>query len=241
MGIRNLLLFAASIVLCGCGEKRENDAVRIALSADYPPFEYVEDGKIVGFDVDLGRAVAAAMGRSATFQDIAFSAVLATLSSGRADMALSTVAITDERQKRYSFSQPYFHEELFVLDLRSKPIDISGKFSGLRVACQLGSTMELWLRQNSPNCSILSMDSNVQAVEALRAGKVDAVVVDGAQAKSFCARDGKLACQFLARTDSGYAIALKKGAPLLKDADAALKKLQRDGTVDALKKKWGLQ
>lgn len=214
--------------------------MRVALSADYPPFEYVKNGKIVGFDVDLSDAIGGELGRDVLFKDMAFAAILPALSGGMVDMAASTIAVTDERKKNYAFTRTYFCEELYVLHMKSKQPAIGKKFFGMRVACQMGTTMEMWLRQNAPDCKIQSVDSNVQAVEALLAGLVDAVIVDGSQAKSFCEVDGRLDSTFLAKSDSGYAIALKKNSPLVEAVDGALEKLEKNGTVDRLKKKWGL-
>lgn len=241
MGSRKWLFFtAAALVLAGCGGGQKDGQLRVALSADYPPFEYVERGEIVGFDVDLSRAVGAELDLAVVFQDMAFAAILPAISSGRADMAASTIAVTDERKENYSFTRTYFNEELQVLFPADRRPDVAGKFSGQRVACQIGTTMEMWLRRNAPACKIQTFDSNVQAVEALRAGHADAVVVDSFQAKSFCSRDGQLGREFLARSDSGYAIAFEKNSPLLGSVDGVLEKLQRDGTLDKLKRKWGL-
>ena len=230
---------ATVLALAGCGSENSNQ-LRVAMSADYPPFEYIEDGKIVGFDVDVSRSVGEKLGKEVSIHDMAFAAVLPALSSGRADMAASTLAVTEERKKNYSFTRTYFNEELHVLHLKSEAPTIGGKFFGKKIACQIGTTMEMWLKKNAPNCKIQTVDSNVQAVEALLSGHVDAVVVDSAQAKSFCSTNGRLASTFLSMSDGGYAIALKKNSPLLKSIDGAIGELEKDGTMAKLKKKWNL-
>ncbi|MDR0340266.1 MAG: ABC transporter substrate-binding protein [Puniceicoccales bacterium] len=230
-----------ALFLSGCGG-RESSALplRIALSADYPPFEFVEKGKPVGFEVDLGRSVAEELGRKAVFVDMSFSAILPSLNAGMADMAASTITVTEERKRNFAFSRTYFCEELQLLYLSSRPVDPAQKFRGRRVACQLGSTMELWLRQNAPDCTTVTVDSNVQAVEALKAGQVDAVVVDGSQAKSFCARNKQLRSIFLARSDRGYAIAFSKNSPLIDPVNEILEAMEKSGKLQQLKEKWGL-
>ncbi|MDR2664437.1 MAG: ABC transporter substrate-binding protein, partial [Puniceicoccales bacterium] len=172
---------------------------------------------------------------------MSFGAIFPALASGMADMAASTITMTEERTKNFTFSRTYFHEELRVLYPAQRPVDPKQKFRGLRVACQLGSTMELWLRQNAPDCSAVTMDTNVQAVEALKAGQVDAVVVDGCQAESFCSRNRQLRNVFLARSNSGYAIAFPKNSPLAAAVDEVLEKMEKDGRLSRLKEKWGLQ
>jgi polar amino acid transport system substrate-binding protein len=200
----------------------------------------VEKGKPVGFEVDLGRSVAEELGRGAVFLDMSFSAILPSLNAGMADMAASTITATEEREKNFSFSRAYFREELRVLYQSQRPVDPAQKFRGRRVACQLGSTMELWLRQNAPDCTTVPMDSNVQAVEALKAGQVDAVVVDGSQAESFCERNRQLQSVFLARSDRGYAIAFPKNSPLVAQVDRILTAMEKNGKLQRLKEKWGL-
>jgi polar amino acid transport system substrate-binding protein len=214
--------------------------MHFAICADYPPFEYVNRGEFVGFEVDLARRVATDLNRVAVFHDMAFASILPALKNGFADAAISAITATHERRAAYDLTLTYFQEKLFtVFDMFNR---MEGKESlgGQKVACQLGSTMELWLRKNVPSAKVITVDTTSQAIEMLKAGHVAAVVLDGPQAREFAAKNTNLLCAHLAVSADGYAIALPKGSKLAKPTRALIMRFMEDGTIDELKQKWGL-
>jgi polar amino acid transport system substrate-binding protein len=243
MGRLGGFLFACWLLLSssGCSRHGAANEFRVALSADYPPFEFTDKGEVVGFDVDLARAVAHALGRTAVFHDMNFCAILPSIQAGMVDAGISTITATASRIDSYAFSDPYFYEELHIIFRAVEPIKGKEDLRSLKVACQLGSTMEIWLRKHGQGAKIIPMDSNVQAIEALKAGLVDALVVDSFQAQEFCARNGTLDHIFLERSGDGYAVALRKDSPLLSTINDILGELDEDGTIAALREKWKLQ
>ncbi|MDR2030381.1 MAG: ABC transporter substrate-binding protein [Puniceicoccales bacterium] len=237
---RIVLLAIAALVQVGCSKVHRPDTMRFATAADYPPFGYVERGEIVGFEIDLARQVARELGKEAIFQDLSFAAVLPALGSGRVDTAVATITATDERSKTYDFSNPYFHEELFSIFPIRRPLTTIPSLAGKRLACQLGSTMELWLRSHENAAHIVAMDSVGQIMEAVKAGQVDGAILDGFQAKEICSRGDGLGCSFLARSSSGYAMAFRKNSPLRPRVNEILRSMEADGTLGELRQRWGL-
>lgn len=236
-----LLSFLALLPLAGgCKRVDQTKVLRFATSADYPPFGYMSEGKIVGFEIDLARLVAEELGKTAVFQDMTFAAVLPALKGGRADVAIATITATEERAANYDFSEPYFHEELFAVFRRSNPLLDAASLEGKKLACQLGTTMEIWLRKNVRNAQIICLDNVGQAVEALKRWLVDGVVIDGFQAQGFCKGNGDLGRCFLARSPHGYAMAFAKNSPLRARVDAILQKLDGDGRLQELCRRWEL-
>lgn len=234
----NIFLAVAIIGISGC--KKEDDTTKIVFvtSSGYPPFEYIHEGKLTGFDIDLATAIAEEIGREAIFEDREFSAVFPTLQSGQADAAIGTLTITPERQKNFDFTPPYYHETMAVVYEKAHPIKTAGALSGQKIVCQLGSTMEIWLRKNVPSADIMTLDKTNQAIEALKAGHVNAVVVDGVQAALFVQQNPELGFDILGTSEDGYGVAFPKESPLYAPVNAALEKLKSNGTLAKIQAKW---
>ncbi|MDR1235785.1 MAG: ABC transporter substrate-binding protein, partial [Holosporaceae bacterium] len=205
--------------------------------ADYPPFEYYENGEIVGFDVDLAKLIAQKLGKKAVFEDMQFAAILASLQNGMVDAAASAMAATDERRKNYDFSEEYYSESFASVYKKDHPITKT-QLANAKIVCQLGSTMEIWLRKNIPHVSLTTVDNNNQAMESLKAGHVECVFIDEIQASAFCEKNPDLSYSPVAASGSGYAVAVKKKSPLKDEINDALKKLTAEGETEKLQKKW---
>jgi polar amino acid transport system substrate-binding protein len=214
--------------------------MHFAICADYPPFEYVSRGEFVGFEIDLARRIATDLGRVAIFHDMAFASILPALKNGFADAAISAIANTRERRVAYDLTPSYFRERLFTVFDMFKRMEGKESLEGQKVACQLGSTMELWVRKNVPSARIITVDTSNQAIEMLKAGHVVAVVLDGPQAQEFAAKNTNLLCAHLADSQEGYSIAFPRGSKFARPTKALLKKFMDDGTLDGLREKWGL-
>ncbi|HJN37500.1 MAG TPA: ABC transporter substrate-binding protein [Gammaproteobacteria bacterium] len=236
--LTTILILLLACILSSCKDTKDNTKLIIATSADYPPFEYKLKGELTGFDIDLGIILAQELNKEPAFLDMEFSAVLASVQSGIADVAIATITATDERKKNFDFSDPYYTESLAILFPHDSPLLQSTDLAGKKIACQLGTTMELWLKNNAKDSEIITTDSNPQAVESLKAGHVDGVFIDAIQARAFSQKNPQLAYQVMAQADSGYVIVLKKNSPLKEPINKALKKLIKQGKINDLKRKY---
>ncbi|KTD22111.1 amino acid ABC transporter substrate-binding protein [Legionella lansingensis] len=242
MRILIIALFSlAAIGLSGCNEsKKDDNVIHFAIAAEYPPFEYQEQGKLKGFDIDLANLLAQHLGKQAVFDNMQFSTILPALTSNQVDAAISTITITEERKKNFDFSEPYYFEKMAAVSRKDNPVAIPQQLEGKKTACQLGSTMEIWLKKNFPSENTIAMDNNNQAIEALKAGHVDAVLMDGAQAVIFSQKNPGLSYAFIAHSDDGYGIAFKKHSLLTGQINRALNTLKANGEIEKLKNKWFL-
>ncbi len=232
------ILIAIPFLLIGCSDNDKTNIIKFAVSADYPPFEYYENGKITGFDVELGQIIAKELGKEAIFENMQFSTILVALQSGSVDVAISTIAITEEREKNFDFSDSYYTETLVAIYLKDRPITDKSQLNNKKVACQLGTTMEIWLKKHIADAEISVMDNNNQAIEALKAGHVEVVIIDEPQGVMFSQKNPQLSYSVIAQSDSGYGIAVKKGSPLKEKINNILKILEKNGKLAELKKKW---
>lgn len=232
------LFCIASLALTGCDKQNRSSKIVFGVCADYPPFEFYHNQELQGFDIELAKILAQEMGKKAKFENMNFSCILAALQTGTIDAAISTITISAERKKNFDFSESYYAESLSILYPDSKPITTLEHLKYKKIACQLGTTMELWLKSHALDTQVVLVNSNNEAVEALKAGHVEGVCIDSVQALAFSKKNKGLSYHFIAQSDQGYGIAVKKGSSLKSDIDKALEALQARGTIEALKKKW---
>ncbi|MDR1334904.1 MAG: ABC transporter substrate-binding protein [Holosporaceae bacterium] len=229
-------------ILCGCDDAKNSDELKIAVCADYPPFEYYENGELTGFDIDIAKLIGQELKQKVKFEEMQFPAILASLQQKAVDAAISAIAITEERKKKNDFSSEYYSEASFAtVYKKSHPVRGREQLEQSKVACQLGSTMEIWLKANCPRAIIVAIDNNNQAVEMLKAGHVNCVFINLVQGKAFCLNNDDLGFSKIAESANGYAVALQKGSGLREKIDKAIEKLKSTGKIDQLRKKWSLE
>ena len=232
------LLIVSTFFFAGCNNKEPANILKFGTSAEYPPFEYYDHGEIKGFDIDLAKLVAKELGKEAVFENIQFSSILPALTGGQVDIGIATITITEERQQNFDFSEPYYTENFATLFKDEQPITDQSQLSGKKVACQFGSTMEIWLKANVLKAEIIAVDHNNQAVEMLKAGNADVVLVNGVQGAIFSKENPGLSYAVIAESGDGYGMAFSKGSPLKDKVNLALKALRARGEIKKLQEKW---
>lgn len=234
-----LSLLLTITTLFGCKYKEnQTNTLRFATSAEYPPFEYMEQGKLKGFDIEVAQGIAQVLGKEAQFENMQFSSILPALAHGYVDAAISTITITDDRQKIFDFSKPYYFESMAAVFKEKAPIQNTETLLQKKIACQIGTTMEIWLKKQVLKEKIITTDNNNQAIEALKAGHIEVVVMDGAQAKIFSEKNPGLSYVRIAKAEDGFGVALKKNSPLTADINHALEVLYANGQLEQLQEKW---
>ncbi|MBL3284420.1 putative amino acid ABC transporter substrate-binding protein [Rickettsiales endosymbiont of Paramecium tredecaurelia] len=233
--ISALPLIFALLLCCGC-EKEKSDVLKVVTSADYPPFEYYENDQIVGFDADLAKLIAQELGVDLAIASMQFSNILMAIQNGSADVAISSISATPQRSKNFDFSDSYYIQDLvLVYNKTLQPTSIDD-FKNYVVGAQIGSAMEQWLSKHE-DVRVSLFDNNNQAIEALKAGYINALLLDQPQAQAFCAVNTGLT--YMKVDDgAGYRIALAKNSPLTAKINQIIKNLQASGEIEKLKAKW---
>ena len=232
------LIVSTLCLLSGCEGQQEDRKLIFATSAEYPPFEYKVGGILTGFEIELGMMIAEELGWKIEFKDMQFSSVLPAVQSGIADAGISTITITEKRKKNFDFSIPYYVNNMAIIFHKERPIEGESDFISKKIACQLGTTMEMWLKENAKGAKIITTDNNIQAIEALKVGYVDGVLIDTMQAAGFMEKNPQLIFKEIGSADSGYAIIFRKGSVIKNQVNQALKILEKNGTIEKLKKKY---
>lgn len=206
-------------------------------SGDYPPFELSQKGELVGFDIDVANAICEHLGYTLEAQDMPFNALIGALGAGRVDFIMAGLSKTPERAKHVTFSDPYYTVTLAVLYKDSPELE------NQRVGVQLGSTMETFLNtliEEGAPIDLIARDRNDILVQELKNGRLDCVLLESSQARSFAQANPSLKAADLGQADFQYAVAFPKNVDpdFLAQFNQALATLHEDGTLAALQSKW---
>ena len=221
--------------------KDSTPTLRVGLSAEYPPFEYKKDGKIVGFDIDLLDAISKKAGFKYTLNHMSFDGLIPALKAGKIDMIMSGMSATSERMKQVDFSVPYYEgQTLFIKRKDSKDIVDKDSIKGKRIGVFLGTVQEQAAQKMKQDYQIevVMSDSILGAILNLKSSKVDIVLADYATAQGYLKEYPDDLEGFYQESDGseGLSIAFDKGkhADLLAKINTAIKELKESGEYDKI-------
>lgn len=254
MKFTKILACALAAVLClaALASCSDSSTLKIATNAEFPPFESLENGEYVGFDVDLIRAIAAEKGLEIQFENMEFEGVLAAVTSGSSDIGLSGLTITEARKATVDFTDPYLSVGQ-VLIVRADDAVFTGtdkatldeQLKGKTVAACSGYTGQLYIEGTDfPKIEGLTTkiyDNPALAVADLTGGKVDAFILDDAVANALAAENTAIKVINVPLTVEDYAMAVNKGnTELLNTLNEGLATLKATGKLDEMLKTWDL-
>ncbi|MGI8351929.1 transporter substrate-binding domain-containing protein [Niallia circulans] len=252
-----LMLLSIVVILSACGastdEKGSNSGYESAdkkvlvmgTSADYAPFEYIDTAKsdeIIGFDIDLAKALSEKLGYQIQVKDMDFSGLISALQSGKVDLVLSGMSPTPERAENVDFSDVYFTAKDLVVTTKDSNIKTVQDLDGKKVGVQLGSIQEDAAKEiaKTVKVTVENRDRIPQLIQEIKAGRFDAAIIEDVVAKGYLNKEDTLT-SFPAKEaneDAGSAIAFPKGSDLTEKFNAELKKMKDSGEIDKLVVKW---
>ena len=233
-----------SAAVAGC-QGGSNDTINPGTASGFPPFEFTQDGELVGFDVDLAEAVIEEAGYEVgEWTDIEFDSLIPSLTDGDIDLIAAAMTINDDRDETIDFSDPYWESNQAVLvreggDFQPGNTD---DLSGNRVGAQSGTTGEdqvtgLIDEGVISESNYRQYDNYTLAVEDLVNGNVDAIVIDIPVARNFAdSRD--VAVAFEIETGEQFGLGMREDDDRLSDVNSALGTLEENGTYDDLVTEW---
>ena len=246
-------IMAMGLVGCGAsGNKKETKdlletiqekgKVVVGMSADYAPYEFHyidENGKDVigGFDVDIANEIANELGVELVIQEMDFDALVAALPAGKVDLVISVMNPTEERAKVVDFSEIYYNSQHGIL-VRAEDVDKYKTFAdleGAKVGAQLGSTQEQIAKDEIPNADLQLLANVNNLILELKAGKVDAIVMEKPVAEMAVKTNPELAVgqPTYEEESGGNAVGIAKGnEELLAKVNEVIKELNETGKMD---------
>ena len=222
------------------GTEAAGGVLVMATNAEFPPYEYHDGGKIVGIDAEIAKAIADELGMELEIEDIAFDSIIPEITSGKADMGLAGMTVTEDRKQSVDFTDTYAKASQKIIVKEDSAIASPDDLTGVIVGVQQGTTGDIYVSDlEADGTTVERYNKGFEAVQALSQGKIDAVVIDGEPAKTFVAQTEGLKILEESFTDEEYAIAVKKGnTELLEKINGALKTLKDNGTLDEIVAKY---
>ncbi len=224
------------------GEVTTVNAGKLTMStnAAFPPYEMTPDsGDFEGIDIEVAGAIAEKLGLELQVDDMDFDAALLAAQSGKSDIVMAGVTVTDERQKVMDFSDTYAEGIQSIIVPEDSDIASADDLAGKIIGTQRGTTGYIYCTDDFGEENVIAYDDGLTAVQALNNGQVDAVVIDNAPAKEFVAANPGLKILDTAYAQEDYAIGVAKGnTELLNAINGALEELQADGTLQSIVDKY---
>ncbi|MBE6748543.1 MAG: transporter substrate-binding domain-containing protein [Ruminococcaceae bacterium] len=239
-----VLVIALIGVFAACGGKGDTDTdskavLTMATNAEFPPYEYVEDGKIIGIDAEVAGLIADKLGMELQIVDVAFDSIIPGVQSGKYDMGMAGLTVNEERLEKVNFSTSYAKGVQVVIIPENSDIASLDDISGKKIGVQTSTTGDIYATDDFGEEAITRYDNGAVAVQALIAGKVDCVIIDNEPAKSYVAANEGLKILETEYAVEDYAICFNKADTELQEkVDSALKELIADGSVKTVVDKY---
>jgi ABC-type amino acid transport substrate-binding protein len=247
-----VLAIAALGVSAGCGGDDDNGGgggnelgliqegkLLIGTDTPYPPFEIGQPPDITGYDIEVGRALAQKLGLEPTFQDTSFDTIFRDLSQGKFDFVLAATTITPDREQKVDFTDPYYAADQALVVTPGSDIRTVEDLADKTVGAQDGTTGEEYANDETDASDVRGFPEGPDAINALKAGQVDATIIDQPVAVDALEKEGGIEIATIIPTGELY------GIPVAQDNDAlreqmnkALQEMKDDGTLAGLYQKY---
>jgi polar amino acid transport system substrate-binding protein len=240
-----------SLMACSSSTKAEDNSLKDILDkgeivigfTDYPPMGFMVDGEATGFDLDIAKEVAERLGVNPVFQYIDWDAKVLELNSKAIDVIWNGLTITEERKNEILFSKPYFDNRIVILTLSDSSVVSIDDLSGLKVGVELQSSGQSSLENSDIYASLDEMvkfTSISEALMALNANTIDAIVADEIFARYAVSKDSK---NYKVAEDvfgsENYGIGFRLSDVALRDRiDEIIDEIAREGIGSEISTKW---
>lgn len=228
----------------------KDGTLTVGTEGAYQPFEYIEDGELKGFDIDLIKAVADELGLEVDYEVVEFDTIIPGISSGtKYDVGIAGITVTPERADEIDFTDSYYMDDQAIVtniadagitgDTYADALDAKG----VKIAAQSGTTSESFIKENFPEAALVPFATATDCFAALQSGQVDALVTNRSVGARLIATSFD-ACHAVKQVSTGeeYAIAVsKENGALTAAIDDALAKLTENGTVDDLMERYSIK
>lgn len=246
-----LSLTLASIMVLGlvaCGQKAAAPAsdgaattkLVMCTNAEFPPYEFKDGGEFKGIDVECAKLIGEKLGVEVEILDIAFDSLIPTVMSGKADFAMAGMTVTEDRKQSVDFSHTYQKAVQTIVVPVDSAIQGVEDMYGKKIGVQTGTTGDIYCSDDFGDESMERYSKIIDGFQAMKSGKIDAIVVDDQVAKAIVEQDtASFKILETAYAEEDYAIAVKKGnSDLLNKINSAIDEMKSNGQLKAIVDKY---
>ncbi|MCX7560983.1 transporter substrate-binding domain-containing protein [Sulfitobacter sp. F26204] len=234
--------FVAAVTLAGgLAAAAQADTLQVGANIGNVPWEFQDEtGANVGFEVDLVNEVASRLGHDVEINNIPFNGLFSAVQSGRIDIAISSITITEERLKSVTFAQPYYDSDQSLTTVEGGPTSLA-EMKGKVVGVDTGSTGDMWASQREAEIGVTEIrryEGLAPAMLDLAAGRIEGYISD-IPALLYYVKD-KPNLKVVARLETGerYSMMFKKDSELASQVNGVLTELKQEGFIAGLHEKW---
>ncbi len=211
----------------------------MATNAYFPPYEYYDGSEIVGIDAEIAKAVADKLGLELQIQDMEFDSIITAVQTGKADIGLAGMTVTDERKQSVNFTDTYAEGIQSIIVKEGSDIKSVDDLKGKKIGVQLSTTGDIYATDDYGKENVEEYNKGNDAVQALVTGKVDAVIIDNQPAISYVASNKGLVILNTEYVKEEYAGCISKdNEALLEAINGALAEMKEDGTIQGILDKY---
>lgn len=243
-----ILAIAIAVLCCGCGSSGSltvtEGKLTMATNAEFPPYEYYDGDKVIGIDAEVAKLIADKLGLELEIVDVQFDSIIPGVQQGKYDMGMAGMTVTDERMQKVNFSDTYAKGVQVVIVKKDSDIKSLDDIVGKKVGVQQGTTGDIYASSSVEDGgygeeNVVKYENGALAVEGLKNGKVDCVIIDNEPAKAYVAANEGLEILDTEYANEDYAICFSKKNPeLQKKVNEALKELIADGSLQKVVDKY---
>lgn len=231
---RNFLMLCCLLIITvlttGC-MKEEQEELTLVTEAGFAPYEYYSKGEIVGVDIEIAQKIAKNLGKKLVIKDVAFDSIINEVKTKKSDIGAAGISYTEERAREVAFTDNYSVSKQVIIVNKDSYITSKENLTG-KVAVQLGTTADSYLTKNT-NVTLIREKKFLAAIQDLKDGKVNAVVMDELPAKKLITSDMKILSEPLV-TDSYGMVVAKENTKLLESCNKVIKQMKESGEIDKI-------
>lgn len=233
------LMFAMIFMFAACGGNKEaaQKIYVVGTNAEYPPFEYVENGEIAGFDAEIIKEAAKRMEIEYKWLNTNFDGLIPALQTKKVDIVIAGMSVTPEREKAVNFSVPYLTSNVAIVTNSKNPIKDMNDLSGKSYGVELGTTKEASARKID-GAEVVPFSSTTGALVALKSGKIDGMILDESVSSKYIEKNPELVLVGVMEGEPKAAAFNKDDKELMENFSKVLEEMITDGTVAELREKY---
>ena len=225
-----LVIFLMSFFISGCSSQ-EKEELTLVTEAGFAPYEYYSNGEIVGVDIEIAQKIAKNLGKKLVIKDVAFDSIINEVKTKKSDIGAAGISYTEERAREVAFTDNYSVSKQVIIVNKNSYITSKENLVG-KVAVQLGTTADTYLTK-STGITLVREKKFLAAIQDLKDGKVNAVVMDELPAKKLITSDMKILSEPLV-TDSYGMVVAKENTELLESCNKVIKQMKESGEIDKI-------
>ena len=241
--IITIFIIIFSLILSCSSDKNSSESLRntedkiiyVGIDAAFPPFGYLENGNIAGFDYDIMSEIAKLTDMKVEFNQMQFAGLLPALQTKKIDAIIAGMTVTEERKQFVNFSETYYVSSQVILVHRdNNSINSFDNLDGKNVGTVIGTTGDTIMTENE-RVNVRKFDTGAEAVLSLKEKKIDAIVFDKEPCKNFAKYNAEIKLIESDAIEENYAIAVRKeDTSLLENINKGISIIMTNGTYENL-------